>query len=342
MSKPITIVGGGLAGLSLAHGLSKQGIEVTIYEAGHYPRHKVCGEFICGASEKTLQALGLENIMEGAAIVHQAEFKTGRGNCLSRLQLPRSAWGLSRWTLEERLVQRVRAQGGIVLEHQRVNYSHEAHDGIVLCLGRTKTVIGALGLKLHIPNTRKLDKLEMYLGRNAYIGISPIEHNQLNICGLFLDVPRTQEHHRIELMIELCKHTGLDAVADQLIASQPIASSFIGTTHLCFHEKAAAPQSLCIGDAAMAIAPFTGNGMSIALESAACALEPMIHYAQEKTSWEDALKRTQAEYKSRFSKRLWWSQKLHPWILNPDKQKYLQWALRSRLLPLQWLFKRTH
>ena len=46
--KPIQIIGGGLAGLTLGIALRRQEIPVTILEAGRYPRHRVCGEFISG------------------------------------------------------------------------------------------------------------------------------------------------------------------------------------------------------------------------------------------------------------------------------------------------------
>ncbi|MDB6025304.1 MAG: putative electron transfer oxidoreductase, partial [Verrucomicrobiales bacterium] len=45
-ARPITIVGGGLSGLTLGIALRQRGIPTTIWEAGRYPRHKVCGEFI--------------------------------------------------------------------------------------------------------------------------------------------------------------------------------------------------------------------------------------------------------------------------------------------------------
>ena len=47
-AKPIQIVGGGLAGLTLGIALRKKEIPVAIFEAGNYPRHRVCGEFISG------------------------------------------------------------------------------------------------------------------------------------------------------------------------------------------------------------------------------------------------------------------------------------------------------
>ena len=55
--KPIEIIGGGLAGLSLGLALRRAGVPVTLYEAGSYPRHRVCGEFITGLSPTTISRL---------------------------------------------------------------------------------------------------------------------------------------------------------------------------------------------------------------------------------------------------------------------------------------------
>ncbi len=58
---PIEIVGGGLPGGTCpwASALRRSGVPVTLYEAGDYPRHRVCGEFIAGLAEGTVEALGL-------------------------------------------------------------------------------------------------------------------------------------------------------------------------------------------------------------------------------------------------------------------------------------------
>ena len=67
--KPITIVGGGLAGLTLGIGLRQRGVPAALWEAGHYPRHRVCGEFICGRGQETLARLDLRELLERAGAV---------------------------------------------------------------------------------------------------------------------------------------------------------------------------------------------------------------------------------------------------------------------------------
>jgi menaquinone-9 beta-reductase len=86
MNREITIAGGGLAGLSLASALRRQDVPVTVLEAGNYPRHRVCGEFISGVTEETLTALGIHEIFadahhhrslgwyEKGRLIHQGDF----------------------------------------------------------------------------------------------------------------------------------------------------------------------------------------------------------------------------------------------------------------------------
>src|ERR1700682_1779587 len=77
--KPITIIRGGLAGLTLGIGLRRLKIPVTIWEAGHYPRHRVCGEFISGRGQEVLRRLGLlEDFKQsGATMSRTASFFLG-------------------------------------------------------------------------------------------------------------------------------------------------------------------------------------------------------------------------------------------------------------------------
>src|SRR6266568_3721640 len=118
--KPITIVGGGLAGLTLGIGLRQHGIPVTLSEAGHYPRHRVCGEFISGRGQETLARLGLRETLEQAGAVNAdtaAFFSASRST--GPRPLPAQAICLSRFTLDTSLAEKFHELGGELLEGQR-------------------------------------------------------------------------------------------------------------------------------------------------------------------------------------------------------------------------------
>src|ERR1035438_30145 len=98
-AKSITIVGGGLAGLTLGIGLRQRGARVTICEAGNYPRHRVCGEFINGRGQATLDRLGLREMIDraGAVSARTTAFFSATQSTAPR-PLPSPAICLSRFT----------------------------------------------------------------------------------------------------------------------------------------------------------------------------------------------------------------------------------------------------
>ena len=85
----VTIVGGGLAGLTLGIGLRQRGVPVTVWGNGkRIPRHRVCGEFITGGAELRFRTtLGL---LEG---LQKAEYVVPRGTPRS---LPRKGMVVAR------------------------------------------------------------------------------------------------------------------------------------------------------------------------------------------------------------------------------------------------------
>src|SRR5437763_651827 len=94
---PITIIGGGLAGLTLGIGLRQRSVPVVIWETGDYPRHRVCGEFISGRGQETLRRLGLLELVfaAGAQKAHTTAFFTP-SNSFPIRSLPQPALCLSR------------------------------------------------------------------------------------------------------------------------------------------------------------------------------------------------------------------------------------------------------
>src|SRR5215469_16364588 len=111
--RPITIVGGGLAGLALGIGLRQREVPVSIWEAGRYPRHRVCGEFISGQGQAVLERLGLlARCREaGAVYARTAMFVSGASRSpVRRLAAP--ALCLSRHALDALLAGAFQQAGG--------------------------------------------------------------------------------------------------------------------------------------------------------------------------------------------------------------------------------------
>ena len=96
--KPISIIGGGLAGLTLGIGLRRLGIPVTIWEAGRYPRHRLCGEFMSGRGQEVLARLGLlESFRERCPPTPSGSFWARRPCRCGPCRRPRFAFRAMRW-----------------------------------------------------------------------------------------------------------------------------------------------------------------------------------------------------------------------------------------------------
>src|SRR5437016_5730079 len=137
MPRPITIIGGGLAGLTLGIGLRQRGLPVTILEAGRYPRHRVCGEFISGRGQQTLSNLGLLDSLRrsGAQPAATAAFFLPGRNTAPIRRLESSAICISRFELDALLARTFRELGGDLRENTRAGVN-QLEEGIVRASGR--------------------------------------------------------------------------------------------------------------------------------------------------------------------------------------------------------------
>ena len=183
MNHPITISGGGLAGLSLAIGLRRHGVPVSLHEAGTYPRHRVCGEFISGVSPATLQAIGIEDCLADAHRHHHFSWFAG-DRILRSGKLKEPALAISRYRLDRRLCERALELGAKIETSSRLTIQpHQA--GFVRASGRVPAQGKWLGLKGHFRGLKPRSDLEMHTGSRAYLGITPVEDGWCNVCGLF-------------------------------------------------------------------------------------------------------------------------------------------------------------
>jgi flavin-dependent dehydrogenase len=299
--KPVTIIGGGLAGLRLGVALRERNVPVTVCEAGHYPRHRVCGEFISGAGQGMVTALGIQ-----IRLAHTAAFISG--DRFWRFDLPAPALCVSRYDLDKAMADLFCSAGGKLICGTRSQLTGE---GIVHATGRRSHPVENgwrwFGLKAHASGVELEADLEMHLVQSGYIGICRLPNGRINVCGLFRK--RKGDAKRITLA---------GSLGPRFTNAHWIEESSVAVSGLCF----CAPHvngECHIGDAHAMIAPLTGNGMSMAFESAEAAVEPLRAYARGTASWREAVHDIN-DTLARFRSRLTWGKWLqraafHPMLL---------------------------
>jgi 2-polyprenyl-6-methoxyphenol hydroxylase-like FAD-dependent oxidoreductase len=342
--KPITIIGGGLAGLTLGIGLRRQGIRARVWEAGHYPRHRVCGEFVSGRGLDVLERLGLaaEFRRAGAILSKTAAFFAGGANSPARSVRP-AALCLSRFTMDQVLAERFQALGGELFQNKRWE-EENAVEGVVLASGRRlKSVEGGwrwLGLKIHARDVELSADLEMHASANGYVGLCRLPGEEVNVCGLFRIRP---EAHLSRVAAKaLIRGAPGTSLAKRLEGANCQEDSFCSVTGLSLQpQRAEACEECRLGDALTMIPPITGNGMSMAFEAAEIALGPLAEYAGGQMTWAVARNTIARICDRRFRQRLFWARLLHGLMFSQTLQRRAGTVLLRSGLVWRWMFERT-
>ncbi|HZP61508.1 MAG TPA: NAD(P)-binding protein [Opitutaceae bacterium] len=336
---PIEIVGGGLAGLALGAALRRADVPVAVFEAGGYPRHRVCGEFLTGLDEATIARLHLAPLLADAPR-HRTVAWCRHGAPVRVQTLPSPAFGLSRHVLDARLAAEFVRLGGELHTHTRVT-DGAAPAGRIFATGRRRGPPRWLGLKVHAHGLTLAADLEVHLGRGAYVGLSPVEEGAVNVCGLFR-VRDDARGDRSALLLAHLRAAGLALLAERLGRTALEEASFCAVAGLAFDRGPADAGRLVVGDAFAMIPPFTGNGMAMAFQSAALALEPVAAYARGAGGWEETCRAVHARLRRRFRLRLASAGTLHAFLFSPRRQPWLTALNRARLLPLRPLYAALH
>jgi len=343
MAERITIVGGGLAGLTLGIGLRQRGIPVTVWEAGHYPRHRVCGEFISGAGQHSIARLGLLDKMQsaGAGYVTSAAFFAGKRLIAAR-PLPIRALCISRFALDEWLALEFQRLGGELQVGAR--WLGEFKTGIVRACGRRAEPVAhgwrLFGLKVHAHGVSLDADLEMHFAPKGHVGLCRLPDGKVNICGLFRSaVPVPDLAQRWSDWLGGSTNSVLHS---RLAGAQFDKHSFCSVAGLGLSARRANQRNeCCIGDALTMIPPVTGNGMSMAFESAEIAIEPLAKFSCGKLAWGQARDEIARNCDRTFSRRLRWAACLHWALFQPlARAPLLLFAARSERI-WRGIFERT-
>lgn len=333
----IVIVGGGLAGLGLGLALRRAKVPVTLHEAGCYPRHRVCGEFITSLDEETSKTLGLSTHLRPAIRASGVSWcEDGAADIEHRL--PQPALCLSRLHLDQSMAEEYLALGGELRTNSRVAPS-DAPGWINATGRRPDSASSWVGIKQHFRGLALRNDLEVHLGRGGYVGLTQVEDGRVNVCGL-LDKSKASVAQDLAQTLE---RGGFGLLAERLRGAEPVADSFCAVAGLNYRTRAGASEdTLRIGDGQSLVPPFTGHGMTMALQSAAAVLPHMLEWARGRTEWAETKGAAQRTLHRRFGSRLRFARAAHPLLLDARVRRCARGLNSLGVLPVALLYRMMH
>lgn len=304
----VVIIGGGLAGLCCAIHLSKHQFSVVLIEKNHYPKHKVCGEYVSNEVLPYLEYLGFNPFEHGAKSIKEFELTTHNNKSISA-KLPLGGFGISRFKMDYELYL-LAQNAGVEVIHDTVVDVQFKEDIFTTTLKSNESissnlVVGAfgkrsnldvhfkrdfikkkspyLGVKVHTKGEFPDDKVALHNFRGGYCGVSKVENNHINLCYITsYDAFKTYKDIDQFQNSVVFKNRALSHIFEQ---SVQVFENPLTISQISFETKNPVENHMLMcGDSAGMIHPLCGNGMGMAIRSAKLASDVMIDFLNHKIS----------------------------------------------------------
>ncbi|WP_445458149.1 NAD(P)/FAD-dependent oxidoreductase [Flavobacterium sp. HNIBRBA15423] len=364
--KELGIIGGGLAGLTAAIHLLKHGFSVTLFEKNSFPKHKVCGEFISNEVWEYLKLLDLDIESLKPTKINRTTLSTQDGKTINS-RLPLGGFGISRYTLDNYLYQKVIALKGNIIQ---TNVTNTVFSNDIFTITteenkhyQFKIVLGAFGKRssIDIQLERKFiqkkspwlavkahyildfpnDLVSLHNFEGGYCGVSKVENDIANVCYLvqynsfkkYKDIANFQKQ-----VMSKNPHLKNLFTNGKLLFEKPLTISQIS-----FEDKSKIENHvLMIGDAAGLIHPLCGNGMAMAIHSAKIASELVTLFLQNTINREQLELQYTSIWDKTFKNRLRFGKIVSKIVLNPYLSKIVMKSLLFFPFMISMIIKRTH
>lgn len=296
----ILVAGGGVAGSAAAIAIAQAGRAVTLIEREAAPTNKVCGEFLSAEAQSYLTQLGLDvPALGGHRITH---LRLIRGTHAITSKLPFEGVGLTRKTLDEALLTHA-ARMGVLVQRGRAIRQISFDSGIHVALdqsaplrpetlflatgkhdargaARSGTSSRLVGFKTYFSlNPAQCLALsghvELILFAGGYAGLQMVEHGQANFCVLVESALLQRIGSKFSALLDhlqsVSPHLATRLAGSQELLAAPLSIARVPYGFIHRPQATDPAQLFRLGDQAAVIQSFTGDGMAIALHSAALA-----------------------------------------------------------------------
>ena len=297
----VLIIGGGLAGLTCAIVLQKNGINVTLIEKNKYPFHRVCGEYVSNEILPFLKSLNINVSELEPSILTHLSITSVSGKVL-QTQLSMGGFGLSRYKFDDLLFRHAEKAGVKFIFEKVVDLSFNDNKFKVSLadnrIFEPTVVIAAygkrsnldqklkrrffyrrspyLGVKYHIKTDLPSNLIRLDNFSGGYSGVCKIEDDKYSLCYL-------------SETANLKKYAGIAEMEEQVLFKNPRLKYLFSNceflfkkplviNEISFERKTLVEDHLLFcGDSAGMITPLCGNGMAIAIHSGKILAESILN-----------------------------------------------------------------
>jgi menaquinone-9 beta-reductase len=293
--KDLIVIGAGPAGCAAAITAARSGASVLLLERGHFPRHRVCGEFVSAEALDLLQnllAAAHRSLITNAPRISRSKIFMDGSELAAEITPP--AASITRFDLDLALwdscaqagvelrddcvVQSVKGTGPFHVTTRSESFESRATinatgrwSNLTSPATRARATSGAnnarwIGVKAHfreIANPTQ-PSVDLYFFEGGYCGVQPITATQngeataVNACAMV----------RADIATDLNEVLKLHpALRERSKSWQPLMDP-VSTSPLVFHPPEPVQNAMLqTGDSATFVDPFIGDGISLALRS---------------------------------------------------------------------------
>jgi flavin-dependent dehydrogenase len=366
-STDVVIIGGGLAGLTAAIHLAREGARVVVVETREYPQHKVCGEYVSNEILPYFASLGIPVRTWQPKQVQRFRLHAPSGRWVES-RLPLGGFGLRRYTLDYNLY-RIAQELGVEFALRTTVRDVELREGRHLLHStegsrwQASAVLGSfgkrseldrllgrgfmrrpathVGLKFYLRAAFPSDLVALYGLDAGYAGAVQVEDGSVDIACLTTEA-------------QLQANGGLDGFEERVLQRHPALGALLrsGTrlqakpftiSNVSFCPKQAVVEHiLMVGDAAGMIFPLCGNGMAMGVHGAKLAAEAVLDFLGGRLDRLAMEERFRSSWRREFGRRLFWGRRLQPLVDRGGLSELAVGALRHLPALLPPIIRRTH
>jgi len=334
----VAIIGGGPAGSTAAGTLAKKGINTCLIEKEKFPRNVLCGEFLSEQVIKNIEDLGLKEAFFSCnphKITNFNLYASGGAHINAKIKF--EAYALKRSVLDNLLLKNAADNNCTLYQpakvisiinygnHYQVNFVRDGIEESVLAnfiiaswgkqnildksfdrvCAEAKTDYFAVKYfvnKKYLKNFND-NEIRIYTAGNIYCGINSVSDDEVTLCYLQktsdgLAKSKWAEH--LYLNNKKFRELFIGDLKEILGNLKPY-----GTGNLYFGKKEIYFKRIFfVGDAGGLIAPFAGDGISMAMESGKLAGEFLSEICDKNYSINSEIHYYKKSWYRRFNKRL--------------------------------------